>query len=141
MPAFWDASAIVPLCVSGQAEARGREMLREHKPVVWWGTAVEVVSALIRLQREGHLSATQAKSAGARLDMLQRAWREVQPVADVRDLAIEQLRRFNLRAADALQLAAALVWCNLRPARRPFLCGDRRLADAARQAGFTLIEF
>ena len=140
MPAFWDASALVPLCVPGQADLRRRRLLQEHRMVVWWGSLVETASAIARLRRDGHISAAQEESAYTRLDMLRRTWREVQPVSEVRDLAVEQLGRFDLRAADALQLAAALVWCSRRAARRVFVCGDRRLAKAARDAGFTVVE-
>jgi hypothetical protein len=117
-----------------------RQFLREHAPVVWWGTPVEVASALARLKREGHLSPEQAQLAARRLDMLRTAWREVQPVHELRELAERHVAASELRAADALQLAAALVWCRQRPARRDFICNDRRLGEAARQAGFTVIQ-
>ena len=139
MPAFWDASALVPLCVPGPASSRTRQFLREHKPVVWWATAVEVASALARLRREGYLSPEQAAAAALRLDMLRSAWREVQPVPEVREAAERLVSVYELRAGDALQLAAALVWCRQRPARREFLCHDVRLGEAARRAGFTVI--
>ena len=41
-----------------------------------------------------------------------------------------------LRAADAFQLAAALVWCKERPNRRLFVSFDNALADAAEAEGF-----
>jgi hypothetical protein len=48
--AFWDASAIVPLCCSQTATSRGRKVLRElQRMVVWWGTPVEARSAFARL--------------------------------------------------------------------------------------------
>ncbi|HWS92776.1 MAG TPA: hypothetical protein VN306_09870, partial [Mycobacterium sp.] len=94
---------------------------------------------LARLRREGALTAKQADAARLRLEMLGRSWREVQPTSEVRDLAAAQLQRHDLRAGDALQLAAALVWCHGRPARRAFLCRDLRLARAAAEAGFDVI--
>jgi predicted nucleic acid-binding protein len=72
--------------------------------------------------------------------MLRLAWREVQPVPEVRELAEDRLERHELRAADALQLAAALVWCNRRPSRRYFICLDRKLRMAARAEGFSEVE-
>jgi predicted nucleic acid-binding protein len=62
--------------------------------------------------------------------------KEILPSANVREIAFEQLKRFPLRAADALQLAAALVWCGERPRGRWFVCADRRLAAVAVEAGF-----
>lgn len=44
-----------------------------------------------------------------------------------------------LRAADAVQLAAALVWCRERPRNRPFVCFDRGLAASGTVLGFRVI--
>ena len=140
MTAFWDASALVPLCIPGQATARQRQSLRESKPVVWWGTALEVHGAIVRLGRQGYLSSSQQRAAAERLARLRLTWREVQPTERVRELAEEQIEKYELRSGDALQLAAALVWCGQRPKRRSFFCRDRRLNAAARQAGFEVAE-
>jgi predicted nucleic acid-binding protein len=139
--AFWDASALIPLCVPSQGGSEARHLLSQNKPVVWWGSAVEIWSALARLGRQGVLTASQWKSAGERLSLLRLSGREVQPTIRVRDLAELQIDRYALRAADALQLAAALDWCNERPKRRNFLCCDQRLGEAAHQAGFSVIAF
>jgi hypothetical protein len=48
------------------------------------------------------------------------------------------LDKYPLRAADSLQLAAALTWSNKRPAKRSFVSADQRLAEAARVVGFTV---
>ena len=139
MPGFWDASAIVPLCVPAQNPGHGRRLLHQHAPVVWWGTTVEVISALARLKRERLLTEAQHLAASQRLEALQKVWREIQPTDRLRDLAKTRLDRYEIRAADALQLAAALVWCNERPKNRAFLCRDVRLREVARKEGFTPI--
>ena len=139
MTAFWDASAVVPLCVAAQEGTRGRQLLRQYKPVVWWGTAVEVFSAIIRLGRQGELSGSQQRVALERLAHLRLGWREVLPTERVRELAERQLEIYELRADAALQLAAALVWCNQRPRQRTFVCRDQRLSAAASAAGFQLM--
>ena len=41
-----------------------------------------------------------------------------------------------LRAADAFQLAAALVWCRERTAGAGFVCLDGRLREAVAREGF-----
>ena len=140
MPAFWDASAIVPLCVPAQNAGRERQLLHQHAPVVWWGTAIEVVGALIRLRRQNFLTEPQYYAAEKRFTALRRSWREILPTSRLRDLSELQLVRYDLRAGDSLQLAAALVWCNQRPKNRPFLCRDPRLRAAARSEGFLLID-
>lgn len=136
--AFWDASAIVPLCCHQPASGVIRRLLRDHSRIaVWWGTPVEVRSALARLTREKAISERAAGEARRRLDVLRQSWSEMLPTQRVRSLAEQVTEEYNLRALDAFQLAAALVWCNQNPRRRPFLCLDVRLAEAANQAGFS----
>ncbi len=104
--------------------------------VAWWATAVEGRGALVRLHREGHLSAAAFQASCERLSVLLAASKEIPPSASVRDLALQQIERFPLRAGDALQLAAALAWCRQRPRGRLLICNDRRLGAAAVEAGF-----
>ncbi len=135
--AFWDASAIVPLCCSQPATTRGRKLLGEtRRMIVWWGTPVEAHSAFARLVREGHLTAAERTSAIRRLNQLRVSWDEILPSDKVRSKAEELFDDYNVRAADALQLAAALVWCRERPKRRPFVCFDERLGKVAEEVGF-----
>jgi predicted nucleic acid-binding protein len=74
------------------------------------------------------------------LEVLRRGWQEINPSDELRQLAIQLLDTHALRAADSLQLAAALTWCDERPTRRPFLCADHRLSEAARSEGFSVLE-
>src|SRR6202007_2662803 len=50
---FWDASAIVPLLIA-EAPTRRLQALAAGDPdiLVWWGSPVECVSALARLDRD-----------------------------------------------------------------------------------------
>src|SRR5215475_5769086 len=120
-PAFWDASALVPLCVQENASRQAQSRLRESLLVVWWASSVEVHSSVARLHRQGKLRDVEKKGALSRLDVLSRAWREILPSDSLRDLAGQLLDTYELRAADSLQLAAALTWCQHRPSRRAFL--------------------
>jgi hypothetical protein len=63
MPGFWDASALVPLCVPSQNRGDGRKLLSEYAPIVWWGSAIEVTSALARLRRQRLLPDAQHHAA------------------------------------------------------------------------------
>lgn len=108
--------------------------------MVWWGSLVEVYSAIARLHRLGKLSAGERQKALAKLDLLNRNWREILPGDQVRDVATRLLEAHDLRAADSLQLAAALTWCQQRPARRDFLCGECRLSRAATAVGFSVLQ-
>jgi predicted nucleic acid-binding protein len=138
--AFWDSSALVPLCIHESGSRRAHLYLRKFDPVVWWATYVEVHSAICRLHREHEIDDANKQGAVARLRLLSRGWREIFPDDQVRDLAVEMLDNYILRAADALQLAASLIWCQKRSSPRNFICADRRLAQAAASAGFSVLE-
>lgn len=134
---FWDASALVPLCVSEARSDKVRALLREDpRLVVWWGSAVECWSAFARARREGRIDGEAELQARMELEALREAWDEIQPVEGVRAAAGRLLRVHPLRAADALQLAAAVVWSGGRPAG--FVCLDERLREAARAEGFVI---
>jgi hypothetical protein len=138
--AFWDSSALVPLCVNEAGSRQAHSHLRKFMPVVWWGSLVEVHSAIARLHRLGKLSDAEKQGAFSRLDLLNRGWREILPGDHVRDLAAQLLDVHELRLADSLQLAAALTWCQQRPTKRDFVCNDERLSKAAAAVGFAVVQ-
>lgn len=137
--AFWDSSALVPLCAQEPNSLAAEENLRRSSPVVWWAAAVEISSAIARSLRRGSIDSREAREALASMDRLRWMWQEISPGDAVRDEACRLLGRYPLRAADSLQLAAAMVWCDARPAGRIFLSGDKRLIDAAQAAGFSVV--
>jgi hypothetical protein len=137
--AFWDASAVVPLCCSQLATTQGRQLQRELKRmIVWWGTPLEARSAFARLVREGGLTDAERGAAIRLLGRLRLTWDEILPTEKLRALAEDLPDAHALRAADAAQLAAALIWCGERPRKRPFVCFDQRLRVAARDLGFSV---
>lgn len=138
--AFWDASALVPLCVPETATSIAAFHLKNLGPVVWWGSPIEIQSAICRLHRERTITDTGKQAAVARLEMLSRSWREISAGDKVRELALDLLNHHPLKAADSFQLAASLLWCEQRPARRTFVCADHKLARAARLVGFSVLE-
>ena len=133
---FWDSSAIVPLIIDEPGRTTLLEML-ESDPVmvVWWGTPVELVSAVSRRERDGHLDPVIAAAAMDRVRRLERAWHQVTPSDSLRNRAQRLLRVHPLRAADSLQLAAALAVGGDDPASTRFVSLDRRLRDAAQREG------
>lgn len=135
--AFWDTSALVPLCSRQPATSTANRLARQYRKIeAWWGTVVEAQSALARLLREKQINDVEFKHAMMRLRQLRQSWSEILPTEEVRDLAGTLLIKHSLRAADSFQLAAALVWCDGKPRKRPFICFDVRLAEAAQAAGF-----
>ena len=134
---FWDASALVPLLVEEETTAPLTELYASDSEVItWWGTSVECASALARLERENTLSPESAAAAFQRLNVLASSWHLVEATEPVRLAATRLLRTHDLRAADSLQLAAALVASEDRPASLEFVCRDQRLARAADREGF-----
>ena len=138
---YWDASAIVPLLVrQGRTAAMERRFAEDPEIVTWWGSSLECYSALMRLAREGRLGRSEQSQAERRLTELRRNWDEVMPTESARRGAERLLRLHVLRAADALQLAAALAATGQEADRMEMLCLDARLSEAARREGFTVIE-
>lgn len=134
---FWDSSAIIPLLVRQPASARVDPWWeRDPRLVLWTLTPVEITSALWRLVRDGSISEREAQAADLRAQQLADASRLVTDIEGVKALARRTLRLHALRAADAMQLAAALVWVAGRPQGRTFLTLDERLATSARREGF-----
>ncbi len=135
---FWDSSALVALCLE-QPKSRGARAALALDPelVVWWASAVECASAIARLHRERLLTGAEESEARALLESLRRSWYEVQPGDNVRAQALRLLRLHPLRAADALQLAAAIEWAGSPPSGG-FVSFDERLRHAAEREGFDL---
>jgi len=137
---FWDSSALAPLIVRQQASGWLRSLYRADSSVLaWWGAAIECESAISRLEREGRLQPRSARAARQRLGRFVATWHEVQPSSPLRDDACRMLRVHDLRAADALQLAAGVAAAEGRPATLAFVCLDERLSAAAEREGFRVI--
>lgn len=135
---FLDASAVVPLLLEQPHSPRARALLAEDpKVVIWWGTPVECACAFARLRREGALSESDETALAHRLEGLRRSWYEMIPGDQLRAQALRILRMHPLRAADALQLAAALDWAG-SPASGTLVTFDERLAAAAEREGFAV---
>ena len=136
---FWDSSAAVSLLLHEQATRNVQQIYEgDSALVVWWATVVECASALARAERTGVATADDAQQAFARLRALAGSWTVVEPSADIRDAAIRFVRVHDLRAADALQLAAAYLGSGRRPSTLEFVCRDDRLARAAEREGFVV---
>jgi predicted nucleic acid-binding protein len=136
---FWDASAIVPLAVDEPARPSAERAFRDDPHmVVWWAAEIECVSAIARLERADLLSHVQVAEAIERLEDLKAAWDEVDPVDEVRRIARRLLRVHALRAADSLQLAAAIVGSEDDPSTLDLVSLDERLVEAARREGFSI---
>lgn len=136
---FWDSSAIVPLLTAQPATPRMQALAAEEGGMlVWWPTAVECASAITRVTREGLLDEAAAATAFERLRLVSAGWSEIEPSATIRNAAIRLLRVHPLKAADALQLAAAIAVAGDDPSSLEIVTLDSQLARAARKEGFVL---
>ena len=139
---FWDASVLVPLVLEERSSSTTRQAFEQDPGlIVWWGSSVECASAIARAERDARIDAARSADAFAGLRLLQSGWIEIDATSRLRESAERMVRVHPLRAADALQLAAALVASDGQPAALPFLTLDNRLANAADREGFPVVRF
>jgi predicted nucleic acid-binding protein len=105
---------------------------------VQWPTSASIsasLSAIERRAREGSLTDDERAVARDALGRLEAAWTEIGALGQVRERAVRLVATHPLRAADAMQLAAALVAVSDRPQGHDFVCTDGRLRNAAAREG------
>jgi len=137
---FWDSSALVPLVVEEQRSASCRALLRSDSAVaVWAFTRVEVVAAVRRIARDNKVDDHSVSALLRRIESVSRRWTVIEPSAAVGELAERLVGVHPLTAADALQLAAAIIETDDRPRGQSFVTADLRLARAAEAEGFRTI--
>jgi len=137
---FWDASALVPLFVVERETARVARWADEDPDVIVWTlTRVELLSALARRRRAA--AGAVRRVAEARRDVLSawERWSEVTALEAVRQHAERLVEVHPLRAADALQIGAALVASARTPRPLKFVTLDERQATAAEVEGLEVL--
>lgn len=103
-------------------------------------SAVECASALARIERAAALDSKAAALALDRLKQLANGGHEIELTEVVRENAVRFLRVHPLRAADALQLAAAFIAAERRPASLRVVTLDEHLADAMLKEGCEMVD-
>lgn len=137
---FWDSSALIPLFVREEHSALLETLVRDDADMmVWWASQVECASAMHRLRREGVFTPIEVAQMLGKLAATLAAANAVLPGDALCARALRLLAVHPLRAADALQLAAALLWAREAPADRHFVCLDERLRTAAMIEGFRVL--
>ncbi len=137
---FWDTSALVATEIDEKTTKAIRKLVRNDPELAAWIlTHVEVASALWRRRRNGEMIEAERAEAQRRLDETLSNAVMVSDVFAVARHARRLLAAYTLRAADAMQLAAALVACEDEPGRLPFVTLDDRLAEAAAREGFVVL--
>ena len=137
---YWDSSALISLFVTeAESEERASLLKEDTRVVTWWGSRIECASALNRLQREQSLDERGLVQALGNLDAFCETCVEILPSEEVRKRAMRLLRIHSLRAADALQLGAALVAAHEDPSSLVLVTSDDRLKLAAQREGFPVL--
>jgi len=136
---FWDTSALVPLFIRERQSDLVRSYLAEDGTVIVWTLArLEFLSAVARRRRAAPASRRGLRVARGRFIETWPQWNEIVAVQDVRRVAERFIEVHPLRAADALQLGAALVAAENDPSSLGFVTLDAALAEAAELEGFTV---
>jgi hypothetical protein len=137
---FWDSSALVPLLIrENSTEVVLKIISEDPEMAVWWGTETECLSALARREREKQLSRHDVTIAERDLTNLLAGALEITPSPEVRRHARRLLMTHPLRAADAFQLAAAMVLAGDQPSQVTIVTFDQNLALCAQREGFTIM--
>jgi predicted nucleic acid-binding protein len=137
---FWDASALVPTFLDEISTQQVRSwQLSDPGVTIWMMTVVEVMSAIARKQRERPDLVELCKQAMFDVRDAAVTWVQIEDAAAARHHAERIVVDHPLRAADALQLGAALVAADGDPQSLELVTLDRRLAEAARREGFPVL--
>ena len=137
---YWDSSALVSLFVAQASTPEVRDLYSRDPGVVTWTLSeVEILSALCRLAREWAMGQNDFDLSVRHLADLWKAVDAVTAFDAVKTRARRLLKTHALRAADALQLGAALVCASDEPSQWSFVCLDDQLAGAARREGFAVL--
>ena len=135
---YWDSSALVPLIVKEKRSQVCEDLLKSDPQIVtWWLSRVECESAINRLYRDGSFNENHLRFALSDVKTLWRSIAEIRPVDSVRSGSLRLLRVHPLKAADALQLSAAIAAAGNSRDTLEFITFDEQLLRAADREGFS----
>jgi uncharacterized protein len=114
-------------------------LAQDPEMTAWWATLVECTSAIGRRERSATMAPDEAAHALGELADLAGGWSEIPPGERLRHIASRLVRVHDLRAADAFQLAAAILAAENRPETLELVTLDDQLALAASREGFSVL--
>jgi uncharacterized protein len=131
---------LVPTFVEENSSAEVRSWQAEDAGITTWiMSRVEVISAIARKQREQPNLAPLWDRAIRHVHAMASRWTEIWDADAVRLHAERIVMIHVLRAADALQLGAAIVAADGDPQSLELVTLDRRFGEAARREGFPVL--
>lgn len=137
---FWDASAIVPLCVEEPSSQQMWALLTEDSTMIaWWETPIELAHALARSVGAGTMTIEEMQHALRVAEKLRETWVEIVSSDAMHRNAMTAVRNHALPFTSAIQLAAALTWTGYGgPRNHTFVSLDPTLRKAATHEGFAV---
>lgn len=136
---FWDSSALVPLCLNSTQTKYCLDLFKKDPHIiVWCLTLNEIWSALCRQAKEQIISDDHLQTAKKRARQLSDSWSEVVIIEKARERSLRLMEVHGLKAADSLQLAAALIAADEQTRQFEFVSLDKRLILAAQKEGFVV---
>jgi len=138
--AYFDTSALVKRYIGERGSFQVRALLRRHDFLSSAITPVEVMFALCRRRQDGDLSEERFTALLHRVQRDRIQWELVEAGATVLSRAEEILHgSARLKALDAIHVASLLTFQATAGIRIPFVTGDGRQRDAAKQMNLDLV--
>ena len=132
-PAYFDTSVLVKNYVQEAGSAHAGELLRSHTFLSSSITPVELMSALMRRKSRRELQAVDMPGILARVRDDRPYWKLVDVGIAVLGQAEEIIQKAQMRALDAIHIASLMTFQGTSGIHIPFVTGDGRQRDAAKQ--------
>ncbi len=137
---FWDSSALLPLIIREPSSKKMLDLKEDTDFILTWTlTPVEIISTLCRLQRMDQIDMVGFEKALKSWKNLEEGIYLIKDIEAVKRRANRLLRIHPLKAADALQLASALIACSDVTSQHFFISLDKQLNQAAAKEGFNVL--
>jgi predicted nucleic acid-binding protein len=137
---YFDTSALVKCYVDERGSVRVKALLRRHDFLSSAVTTVELISALCRRRRSGELSEAAFTDLTGRVREDRLRWELLEVSSSVLNLAEELIRGPGpIKTMDAIHIASLKAFQTASGIETPFITGDVRQSNAAREAGLNLI--
>ncbi len=131
--AYFDTSVLIKNYIKETGSRRARDLLRRYRFISSVIAPVEIFSALYRRKSAGELDGNDLSAILTRIREDRLYWKLVEVSSLVRSRSEELIQRTGLRTLDALHLASLMTIQDALEIHIPFITGDRRQRDAAKQ--------
>ncbi|WP_447974311.1 type II toxin-antitoxin system VapC family toxin [Nitrospira sp. Kam-Ns4a] len=129
--AYFDTSALLKRYVRADTSAQARALLRRHRLLSSAVFPVELMSALSRRHRAGHLTDRHFQAIIARLRQDRAYWELVEVSPQVLAQAEDLVRTLDLRTLDAIHVASVMTVQVASGIRIPLVTADAQQRKAA----------